>query len=279
MKHITLKDGRIKEFSKKMDFMGIINVTDNSFYSGSRTYNTDDAIKRAKKLIEEGATFLDIGGESTRPGSDPVDAEEEINRVCPVIKEIKKLYPEVLLSVDTYRSKTALAAIENGVDIINDISGLTFDENMVKVIAETKVPLILMHIKGKPKTMHVKPHYDNVVKEVYEFLEGQINYAYENGVEKNKIIIDLGIGFGKNAEHNIELLKNISYFDTLNLPHLLAVSRKKFIGKVLNYEDAKDRLFGTIGISVYARTKGIEIARVHDVKENLEAVRMVEEFL
>lgn len=279
MSYITLRDGTKKEFNNKMDFMGIINVTNNSFYEGSRTYDIEKAVERAKRLIEEGATFIDVGGESTRPGSDPVEEQDEINKVCPVIKEIKKRYPDVLISVDTYRSKTAMKAIENGADIINDISGLTFDENMVNVLAETKVPLILMHIKGEPKTMHKNPHYDNVVKEVYKFLERQINYAYENGVEKNKIIIDLGIGFGKTGEHNIELLKNISYFDSLELPHLLAVSRKKFIGNTLGHEDASDRLFGTVGISVYARTKGIEIARVHDVKENLEAVRMVEELL
>lgn len=279
MKFIELKDGKIKEFNNKMDIMGIVNVTPNSFYEGSRTYNYDDAIKRATRLIEEGATFIDVGGESTRPGSEPVSSEEEIRRVCPVIEEIKKLYPEVLVSVDTYRADTALAAVNSGADIINDISGLTFDKNMVKVLVETNVPLILMHINGKPKTMQVKPHYDNVVKEVYEFLERQIKFAYDNGMKKNKIIIDLGIGFGKNSEHNIELLKNISYFDSLNLPHLLAVSRKKFIGNTLNLEEAKDRLFGTVGISVYARTKGLEIARVHDVKENLEAVRMIEELI
>lgn len=279
MKFIELKDGSKKEFSSNMDIMGIVNVTPNSFYEGSRTYNHEDAIKRASRLIEEGATFIDVGGESTRPGSEPVSSEEEIERVCPVIEGIKKLYPEVLVSVDTYRASTALAAVKSGADIINDISGLTFDKDMVKVLVETNAPLILMHIKGEPKTMHIKPHYDDVLKEVYEFLEKQIDYAYENGLKKNKIIIDLGIGFGKNSEHNIELLKNISYFDSLNLPHLLAVSRKKFIGNTLELDNAKDRLFGTVGISVYARTKGIEIARVHDVKENLEAVRMVEALL
>ncbi len=278
MSHIVLKDGTIKEF-KSMEAMGIVNVTNNSFFEGSRTYNIEDAVTRAVKLIEEGATFIDIGGESTRPGSDPVDVEDEINKVCPVIKKIKELYPNIIVSVDTYRAKTAEKAIEAGVDIINDISGLTFDKEMVNVIAKTKVPLILMHIKGEPKTMHINPNYDNLIEEVYDFLKKQMNYAYENGVEKGKIIIDLGIGFGKNSDHNIELLKNISYFDTLEVPHLLAVSRKKFIGNTLKLEDAKDRLYGTIGISVYAKIKGIEIMRVHDVKENLEAVKMVEAIL
>ncbi len=279
MSYIILKNGSKIEFKDKMEFMGIINVTDNSFYEGSRTYNYEEAINRAKRLIEEGVKFLDIGGESTRPGSEPVDVKEEINRVCPVIKEIKNLYPNILISVDTYRGETAEEAIKNGADIVNDISGLTFDKNMVNIIAKYKTPIIIMHIKGQPKTMQIEPYYENVVEEVYEFLERQVKYAYDNGVEKNKIIIDLGIGFGKNFQHNIELLKNISYFDKLKLPHLLAVSRKRFIGNALGLEDAKDRLFGTIGITAYAKMKGIEIARVHDVKENLEAIRMMEELL
>lgn len=278
MKHIVLKDGKVKEFDR-MEMMGIINVTPNSFFEGSRTYNHDDAVKRADRLIEEGATFIDVGGESTRPGSEPVEIEEEIQRVCPVIKEIKKRHPEVLISVDTYNSKTAREAVKSGADIINDISGLTFDKDMVKVVAEEKVPVIIMHIKGKPKTMQQNPHYDNVVEEVYEFLERQINYAVENGVSRDKIIIDLGIGFGKNFDHNIELLRNISYFDKLELPHLLAVSRKRFIGSVLNEDDAKDRLYGTIAITLFAQSKGIEMARVHDVKENYQAVKMMEELL
>lgn len=278
MKHIVLKDGQIKKF-EQMDMMGIINVTPNSFFEGSRTYNHKDAINRAEKLISEGAKFLDVGGESTRPGSDPVEIEEEINRVCPVIKEIKKNHPDILISVDTYNAKTAREAIKNGADIVNDISGLSFDKDMVKVVKEENVPVIIMHIKGQPKTMQKDPHYDNVVEEVYEFLEKQINYAKENGIGKEKIIIDLGIGFGKNYDHNIELLKNIDYFDKLGLPHLLAVSRKRFIGETLKEDDPEDRLYGTIAITLYAKSKGIEIARVHDVKENYEAVKMYEALL
>ncbi|WP_100065030.1 dihydropteroate synthase [Miniphocaeibacter massiliensis] len=278
MSYIILKDGTRREFTK-MEAMGIVNVTTNSFYEGSRTYNIDDAINRSIKLINEGATFIDVGGESTRPGSEPVEAEEEIARVCPVIKKIKELHPDILISVDTYRAKTAKAAIEAGVDIVNDISGLTFDKEMVDIVAKSNVPLILMHINGKPKTMQVEPKYDNVVQDVYDFLKKQMNYACENGVGKEKIIIDLGIGFGKTTEHNIELLKNISYFNSLEVPHLLAVSRKTFIGKTLGLENANDRLFGTIGVSVYAKLKGLEIMRVHDVKENLDAVRMVEELI
>lgn len=278
MKHIVLKDGQIKKF-EQMDMMGIINVTPNSFFEGSRTYNHKDAINRAEKLISEGAKFLDVGGESTRPGSDPVEIEEEINRVCPVIKEIKKNHPDILISVDTYNAKTAREAIKNGADIVNDISGLSFDKDMVKVVKEENVPVIIMHIKGQPKTMQKDPHYDNVVEEVYEFLEKQINYAKENGIGKEKIIIDLGIGFGKNYDHNIELLKNIDYFDKLGLPHLLAVSRKRFIGETLKEDDPENRLYGTIAITLYAKSKGIEIARVHDVKENYEAVKMYEALL
>ena len=277
MKKLVLKDGRVKEFQQgKMEIMGIINVTPNSFFAGSRTYNHDEAVKRAEKLISEGAAFIDVGGESTRPGSEPVEIQEEINRVCPVIREIKRLHPEVIVSVDTYNSETAREAIRNGADMVNDISGLTFDENMIKVIAEEKVPVIIMHINGRPKTMQKDPHYDNVVEEVYEFLERQVNYAVENGVSRDKIIIDLGIGFGKTYEHNIELLRNISYFDKLGLPHLLAVSRKTFIGKALNEDDPENRLYGTVAVTLYAQMKGIEIARVHDVIENYQAAKMLE---
>lgn len=277
MKKIVLKDGSVKEFKDgKMEMMGIINVTPNSFFAGSRTYELDPAVERAEEFIKQGATFIDVGGESTRPGSDPVEVEEEMRRVCPVIKEIKRRHPEVLVSVDTYNSNTAREAIKNGADIVNDISGLTFDPEMVKVIAEEKVPVIIMHINGKPKTMQKNPHYNNVVEEVYEFLENQVNFAIENGVSRDKIIIDLGIGFGKTCEHNIELLRNIDYFDKMELPHLLAVSRKTFIGKILEEEDPAGRLYGTIAVTLYAQCKGIEIARVHDVLANKQAVKMME---
>ena len=169
--------------------------------------------------------------------------------VCPVISRIKKKYPEMLVSVDTYNAPTAAAAVEAGADIVNDISGLTFDENMVDVVAATGVPVIIMHTQGRPDVMQKNPHYDNVVKEVYEYLEKQRDYAVARGVDREKIIIDLGIGFGKRYEHNVELLRNIDVFAELNCPHLLAISRKSFIGTLLNQEDPEDRLFGTVTVN------------------------------
>lgn len=276
MRHFILKDGSKKTFSR-MEMMGIINVTPDSFYSGSRVNGTEEALAKAGDFISEGATFIDVGGESTRPGAKKVSICEEIERVCPVISRIKKKYPEILVSVDTYNAPTAAAAVEAGADIVNDISGLTFDENMVDVVAATGVPVIIMHTQGRPDVMQKNPHYDNVVKEVYEYLEKQRDYAVARGVDREKIIIDLGIGFGKRYEHNVELLRNIDVFAELNCPHLLAISRKSFIGTLLNQEDPEDRLFGTVAVTLFARMHGIEMARVHDVKENLWAVRMLEE--
>ncbi|ASS40945.1 dihydropteroate synthase [Eubacterium minutum ATCC 700079] len=278
MKHFILKDGTKKEFSG-MEMMGIVNVTPDSFYAGSRVGGTEEALMKVGKFVSEGASFIDVGGESTRPGAEKVSPEEEVKRVCPVIAEVKKRYPEILVSVDTYNSTTASAAVEAGADIINDISGLTFDENMADVVADAEVPVVIMHTQGRPDVMQKNPHYDDVVKEVYEYLEAQRDYAVRKGVNPEKIIIDLGIGFGKNYEHNIELLRNIDVFAKLNCPHLLAVSRKSFIGTLLDEKEPEDRLFGTVAVTLFARMHNIEMARVHDVKENLHAVRMLEELI
>lgn len=278
MRQIRLKDGTIHRFPH-MEMMGIINVTPDSFFAGSRVSGPGAALKRAEKMIQEGATFLDIGGESTRPGSAPVTPEEEISRVCPVISAIKQQFPEVLLSVDTYHAKTAQAAIEAGADILNDISALTFDRDMVHVAADYQVPVILMHINGRPDHMQDHPVYSDVVEEVYSFLAGQMEFAGKNGVAGDRILIDLGIGFGKTYEHNVTLLKHIDRFAELGVPHLLAVSRKTFIGQALGENDPAERLYGTVGVSVYGAIHGLELARVHDVKANLQAVRMAEALL
>ena len=180
------------------------------------------------------------------------------------------------MSADTYRAETAEKAIRSGADLINDISGLTFDKEMAAVISETGVPVIIMHINGRPDHMQDDPQYEDVVEDVYRFLDGQIDYAVRSGIEREKIIIDLGIGFGKNYEHNITLLKNIDRFRALGRPYLLAVSRKSFIGTALGRTDPADRLSGTAAVTAYAALHGIEIARVHDVKENLDAARMME---
>lgn len=277
-RHILLKDGTVHSFDH-MEMMGIINVTPDSFYAGSRVGGAGAALQRAGQMIAEGAALLDIGGESTRPGSAPVTAEEEKERVCPAIRAIRERHPDVLLSVDTYRAATAAAACEAGADIINDISAMTFDPEMADVVLQYRVPVVLMHINGRPDHMQDHPHYDDVVEEVHAFLDERIQDALRRGISGERIIIDLGIGFGKNYGHNIALLRAIDRFQDLGMPHLLAVSRKGFIGKCLGETDPSDRLAGTVGISVYAALHGIEMARVHDVRENLQAVRMAEALL
>ncbi|GFR34815.1 dihydropteroate synthase [Thermobrachium celere] len=275
MRFITLKNGE-KYYFDRMKIMGILNATPDSFYEGSRFMELERALNRAEDMIKNGVDIIDIGGESTRPGSEPVGVEEEIKRVVPVIEAIREKNKNILISVDTYRAETARRAIEAGADIINDISGMTFDKDMVNVVKEYNVPIIMMHIKGTPKDMQKNPQYDNVLKEVKDYFIERIEYALKNGISKDKIILDPGIGFGKAYEHNIELIKNIDYFSDLNVPILLAVSRKSSIGIALGNVPPEDRLEGTIAVTCYASMKNVDIIRVHDVLENKRALMMME---
>lgn len=274
-KTIVLKDGKVYNFDN-MKIMGILNATPNSFFEGSRVQDLELAVEKAKEMIKNGADILDIGGESTRPGSDPVEVDEEINRVVPLIEEIRKFDKNILISVDTYRAETAEAAIKAGADIINDISGLTFDDNMADVIKKYDVPVIIMHIKGTPKDMQKDPHYDDVIGEMKDFFKEQIDYALSKGIAREKIMLDPGIGFGKAYNHNIEAMKKIEEFYEFDMPILLAVSRKTTIGVALGNLPPEERLEGTIAITCYAALKGIEMIRVHDVLENCRAARMSE---
>lgn len=275
VRYISLKNGQ-RYYFDSMKIMGIINATPDSFYEGSRVYSIESAVNKAVKMIEEGADILDIGGESTRPGSDPVSTDEEIKRVVPLIREIRKVNRDILISVDTYRSKTAAEALEAGADIINDISAMTFDSSMADVVREYNVPIVLMHIKGTPKDMQKNPFYNDVVGEVIEFLRERIEYAVSKRISKDKIIVDPGVGFGKLYEHNIELIKNVDRLHELDCPVLLAVSRKSSIGAALGNLPVSERLEGTIAVTCYAALKGIEMVRVHDVKENKRAAAMIE---
>lgn len=275
MRYIELKDGTIYNF-ENMKIMGILNATKDSFYPGSRIEDVENAVKRAIKMVEDGADILDIGGESTRPGSDPVTVEEEIERVAPVIKAIRDRDKDILISVDTYRSETAEAAIKVGADIINDISAMTFDEKMADIAVKYNVPIILMHIKGTPKDMQKNPHYDDVVKEVKDFFQERIDYGISKGIKRNKMILDPGIGFGKNFNHNMELIRKIDSLLVFDLPILLAVSRKSSIGKALGDVPVEERLEGTIAVSCYAAMKDVDMIRVHDVLENKRAIKMIE---
>ncbi len=258
--------------------MGILNVTPDSFSDGGRYNSFDKAVKRCEEMIEEGVNIIDIGGESTRPGSDPVELQEELRRVVPVVEEIKKRF-NVDVSVDTYKSAVAKEAIECGADIINDISGLNFDSNMLDVLSENSCGIIAVHIKGTPKNMQKNPVYEHIIPEINEYFETIINKTDAAGIERERLVLDPGIGFGKTFEDNYTILNNIKSFKIWGRPILIGLSRKSFIGYTLNKEKPEDRLFGTIGANVTALIRGANILRVHDVKENSEALKLAKSII
>jgi dihydropteroate synthase len=252
--------------------MGILNLTPDSFYDGGK-YNSDkDLLQKVEIMLKEGANIIDIGAASTRPGASEISEEEEIKRLIPNIKKISKHFPEAIISVDTYRSKIAYEAIENGALMINDISGGTFDENMFKTIADLNVPYILMHIKGTPGNMQNNPEYSNVVEDVLRFFKEQLQKLDAFNVTKN-IILDPGFGFGKNLDHNYILLKKLETIKALGFPLLVGVSRKSMINKVLE-TSPNDALNGTTVLNTIALLNGANILRVHDVNEAVEAVKI-----
>ncbi len=257
--------------------MGVINVTPDSFSDGGIYFDKDKAVERGLELVAEGADIIDIGGESSRPGSDPVPKNEEMRRVIPVISELKKR-TEVLVSVDTTKAEVAEAAIGAGADIINDISALRFDSEMTTLVAREDVPVILMHMKGIPKTMQINPNYDDVLQEVKTFLKDRIEEARSDGIQTEKIIIDPGIGFGKRLEDNLALINNLNVFDDLGRPILVGISRKSFLGKILNLPP-EERLEGTIASAVLSIIRGAHILRVHDVRSIKRTVRVAEAIL
>ncbi len=243
--------------------MGILNVTPDSFSDGGKYNSLEKAIARAEKMIRDGADIIDIGGESTRPGADEVSPEEEIERVIPVISSIKKKFPGIEVSCDTTKHEVANAAIAEGADIINDISGLDFDERLAHLVAKYNKSLVIMHIQGRPRTMQNNPVYKNVVEDIFSILEKKIAFAKSIGVKN--VIADVGIGFGKTVEHNIELLKNYDRFNGLKVPLLLGISRKSFIAKTLGIENPEKRDVPTALIHSLLIKKNIDIIRVHDV--------------
>lgn len=256
--------------------MGIVNVTPDSFSDGGKYYSVDDAINHALKLIDEGADLIDIGGESTRPGSDPVSLEEELRRTIPVIKNIHQQRKDVIISIDTTKSEVAKQALDSGAKIINDISGLTFDEKMFEIAKEYNSCVVIMHIKGNPKTMQENPGYRDVVKDVYDFLLVQSIKAKQNDI--NKIIVDPGIGFGKRVEDNFSLIKNLDYFQSLGYPVMIGLSKKSFIGKTLNL-DNDQREIGTIILETISVIKSARIIRTHNVKYCNQLVKLASHIL
>ncbi len=254
--------------------MGILNVTPDSFSDGGDFLDPKKAAEQTATMLDEGAQVIDVGGESTRPGSDPVSPDEELKRVLPAIQGILEDRPDTVISVDTYRAATAEAALDAGAGIINDVTALRGDPALAEVVAEARHPIVLMHMLGEPKTMQHKPHYDDVVREVRDFLAERAAHAEDAGVAPDKIILDPGIGFGKTLEHNLTLLQNLDAIVELGYPVLMGASRKRFIGSITGVEKARDRVPGTIATSVLAYERGATFFRVHDVRANREALEL-----
>lgn len=272
MKRIYFKN-RILELDGVPLIMGILNVTPDSFYDGGRYFDRSRAEERAFRLVEEGADLLDIGGESTRPGSDSVTPEEEIRRVVPLIEFLAGRIP-IPISIDTYKAEVARVSLQAGAEMINDISGLTFDPDLVSVVAESGVPVVLMHTLGRPQVMQENPVYRDLIAEIKEFLAGAIQKAERSGVRPENIIIDPGIGFGKTVEHNLEIINRLADFQALGKPVMVGPSRKSFVGKILD-EPVDERLEGTLAAVAIAAWNGAEIIRVHDVRAARKVVRIV----
>ncbi len=268
--------GRTLPLGETTRVMGILNVTPDSFYDGGRFHHLERAVERALQMVQKGAAIVDVGGESTRPGSDPVPLEEELRRVIPVIEELRKENPEIWISVDTYKHEVAEQALRKGADMVNDISGLTFDPEMQDVVLKFQCPVVIMHILGTPKTMQENPSYTDVVEEVMRFLDARRNVLIQKGLPANQIVIDPGIGFGKRLEDNLELLKNIQRFRAIPAPLLVGHSRKSMIGLILDGLPPQERLEGTLALTAYLFMKGVELVRVHDVKENVRVIKTLE---
>jgi len=273
---MTAKSGKITirnkafEWGKRTYLMGVLNVTPDSFSDGGDFYTIESALAQAENMVKSGVDIIDIGGQSTRPGAAEISLEEEIDRVIPVVEILRQkaeIFGSVPISIDTTRAQVAKAAVEAGADLINDISGATFDSEMLSTVAELKVPIILMHIRGTPQTMQKLTDYRDLIGEIREFLESRIAAAVAAGIDKSHIILDPGIGFAKNYSQNLEILQQLAKFRGLDCPILVGVSRKSFIGHILNQPLAKQRIWGTAAACTGAIANSADILRVHDVRE------------
>jgi dihydropteroate synthase len=263
------------DFSKRTYIMGILNVTPDSFADGGLYFDKSSAIERAYQIVEEGADIIDIGGESTRPGSEPISIEEELRRTIPVIEAIAGKI-KVPISIDTYKSEVAKAALDVGASMVNDISGLRFDPKMPEVVSEYKVPVVIMHIRGKPKDMQQDPVYEALIPEITDYFRMGMKIATQTGTSEDKIIIDPGIGFGKTSEHNLEIINNLREFTPFKKPILVGLSRKAFIGKILGDASPTERLEGTAAAVSISIINGANIVRVHDVKEMVKVAKVAD---
>ncbi|MGB6129481.1 MAG: dihydropteroate synthase [Psychrilyobacter sp.] len=262
------------DFKNKTYTMGILNLTPDSFSDGGSYADVEEAIKRAKKMVEEGADIIDVGAESTRPGATYIEEDEELERILPVIKRLVTEV-DVPISIDTYKSRVAEECIKVGAHIINDIKGLKEDPNMAKVVAKYGVSIIIMHIQGNPKNMQKKPIYDNMIEDIKESLRESVEIAIEAGISPKNIILDPGIGFGKTFQGNLEIIKKLCEFKKLEYPILMGASRKGFIGEILGTPPL-DRLEGNLAVAVISAYNGASIIRVHEVKETVKALKVTD---
>ncbi|OPY69539.1 MAG: Dihydropteroate synthase [Syntrophorhabdaceae bacterium PtaU1.Bin034] len=264
-----------KRFKDKPLVMGILNVTPDSFYDGGKFFSHDQAVDRAFRMIGEGVDIIDVGGESTRPYSEPTPLREELKRVVPVIEGIRKR-SAISVSIDTYKAEVAEAAIAAGADMINDISALSFDARMAEVAAAARVPVVMMHIKGTPRNMQVNPFYNEVIGEIRDFFVERIAFAKGHGIDEENIVIDPGIGFGKRLEDNLTIIKQLKRLGELGKPILVGTSMKSFIGKIMGTDDITERAEGTLASVAISLWNGADIVRVHDVAGTRKVVQFMQ---
>jgi dihydropteroate synthase len=265
---------RTLDFTRKTYVMGILNCTPDSFYPGSRSATIKEALKSAREMIGAGVDIIDVGGESSRPGADPVPQEEEIRRVIPVVQALRA-ESGVMISIDTRRREVADRALDAGTDIINDISGLKHNDELARLVARRRVPIVLMHMRGNPKTMQKHPFYKNTISEILRELQPSISAALAAGIAPEMIIIDPGIGFGKRIQDNLRIIKELTSLKSLNFPILIGLSRKAFIGEILD-RPVEKRLIGTVTANTLAVINGANIIRVHDVADAVEMVKIID---
>jgi dihydropteroate synthase len=270
--------GRSIDLSQHSLIMGVLNVTPDSFSDGGEFFTAEKAVEHGARMAAEGAQIIDVGGESTRPGAEPVSAEDELARVLPVIVKLREKV-SAFISIDTTKAAVALRALEAGASIINDVTGGRVDPEMMMLAAEKKAAFIIMHMQGTPQTMQTNPHYDDVVTEVADFFRQQYARALECGIDSMAIAFDPGIGFGKTVAHNIELLSNLPRLRVHDRPIVVGVSRKSSLGEMIGSAEMSDRLAPTIAFTAMLRERGANVLRVHDVKENASALRVTERLL
>ena len=278
-KIISKRNGIFNLDFKNPILVGVLNLTPDSFSDGGKYNTTFRAIDHVKNMIDYGAHIIDVGGESTRPGAKPVSDHDEIARVSETIQLIKKKYPNQLISLDTRKSKVMQHGISIGVDMLNDVSALDFDQQSYQIVKDSGKPIILNHSQGIPENMQNNPFYANVLLDIFDYFENKIKFLKNNGIKDEQIIIDPGIGFGKTLDHNLEIISKISLFHSLGYPIMVGPSRKSFIGKIMGEKDNSQRLGGTIASVLYSYLQGIQLFRVHDIQETSEALKVYSQFL